>query len=148
MDQLERVTCPPEDGSGVTLPQTEQQFRTAIQKKLVAYKRQDQTKGLPGFNLKVDDVLRLRDSQNNRCAACNIELLWAHQPKDTQQFSVDRLNNDRSHAKGSVRLTCFECNRKKGLGFSTPEDAIRRKLRIREDDHHLLTDEYPRRAVL
>ena len=98
----------------MTLPQTEQQLRKAIQKKLVAYKRQDQTKGLPGFNLKVDDVLRLRDSQHNRCAACNIELLWAYQPKDTQQFSVDRLNNDKSHAKGNVRLTCLECNRKRG----------------------------------
>jgi len=49
------------------------------------------------FNLKVDHILHLREAKNNRCAACNIELLWAYHPKDTQQFSIDRLNNVIGH---------------------------------------------------
>jgi len=43
MRQLERVVCPPEEGSEVR-PVTEQQLRKAITEKLVAYKRQDQAK--------------------------------------------------------------------------------------------------------
>jgi hypothetical protein len=31
-------------------------------------------------------ILALQDAQSNKCAACNIELLWAYQPKDTQHF--------------------------------------------------------------
>jgi len=62
MRQLERVVCPPEEGSEVR-PVTEQQLRKAITKKLVAYKRQDQAKGLQGFNLKVNHVLHVREAQ-------------------------------------------------------------------------------------
>ena len=90
MHQLERVVCPPEEGSECARTLTEQQFLKVIQRKLVAYKRQDQAKGLR-FSQKVDHILALEEAQNNRCAACNIELLWAYQPKDTQQFSVDQF---------------------------------------------------------
>ena len=115
LSQLERVACPPEEGSGVAQPQqlTEQQLRRSIQKKLVAYKRQDKAKGRR-FSLKVDHILRLREAQNNHCAACNIELLWAYHPKDTQQFSIDRLDNVIGHTHDNIRLTCLECNRARG----------------------------------
>ena len=104
---------PPEEGSEGARTLTEQQLRKVIQRKLVAYKRQDQAKGLR-FSLKVDHILALKEAQNNRCAACNIELLWAYQPKDTQQFSVDRFDNSAGHIHDNVRLTCLECNRKRG----------------------------------
>ena len=87
LSQLQRVVCPPEEGSEGPSTLTEQQLRKVIQRKLVAYKRQDAAKGLR-FNLKVDHILELKEAQSNRCAACNIELLWVYQPKDTQQFSV------------------------------------------------------------
>ena len=87
---------PTEEGSGKTRGEpaevSAQQLRKVIQRKLMAYKRQDTAKGLR-FNLKVDHILRLKEAQSNRCAACNIQLLWAYQPKDTQQFSIDRLDN-------------------------------------------------------
>ncbi|MEW8686697.1 MAG: hypothetical protein AB2556_12860 [Candidatus Thiodiazotropha sp.] len=70
LTQLERVICLLEEGSEGVHTITEQQ-RKAIAKKLVAYKRQDQAKGLR-FNL--------QEAQNNHCAACNIELLWASYP--------------------------------------------------------------------
>ena len=41
MHQLERVVCPPEEVSDCACTFTEQQLRKAIQRKLVAYKRQD-----------------------------------------------------------------------------------------------------------
>ena len=116
--QLEWVVCPPEEGSGEARGEpaevSAQQFSKVIQRKLVAYKRQDATKSLR-FNLKVDHILRLKEAKSNRCAACNIELLWAYQPKDTQRFSVDRLDNTMCHIRDNTRLTCLECNRKKML---------------------------------
>ncbi|KAJ7387316.1 hypothetical protein OS493_004300 [Desmophyllum pertusum] len=132
MSQLERVVCPPELGSEVRQPISEQQIRKNIQKKLVSYKHQDRDKGREGFNLKVDYVLQLSEEQKNRCAACNIEMLWNYEPKDTQQFSVDSLDNSKGHCKGNVRLTCLECNRKRGAAvlnepvpdYGTEFDAI------------------------
>ncbi|MEW8688002.1 MAG: hypothetical protein AB2556_19500, partial [Candidatus Thiodiazotropha sp.] len=88
MHQLERVVCHQEEGSEGPPIFTEQQLRKVVAKKLVAHKRQDQAKGLR-FNLKIGQILERKEAQNNHCAACDIELLWAYQPKDTQQFSVD-----------------------------------------------------------
>ena len=113
LSQLQRVVCPLEEGSEGACTLTEQQLRKTIIKKLVAYKRQDQAKGLR-FSLKVDHILALKEAQINRCAACNIELLWAYQPKDTQQFSVDRFDNSAGNIHDNVRLTCLECNRRRG----------------------------------
>lgn len=80
----------------------------------MAYKRQDQVKGYQGFDLKTDHILHLKEDQHNRCAQCNIELLWAYQPKDTQQFSVDRLDNAMGHARDNIRLTYLECKINRG----------------------------------
>jgi len=118
MNQLERVTCPPTDEVKLQQP-TVLQLRKTVQRKLIAYKHQDVAKGLTGFNLKVDHILRLEESQQHKCAACDIDMLWAYQPKDTQQFSVDRLDNAKSHCRGNVRLTCLECNRKRGAAALT-----------------------------
>ena len=83
LSQLERVvSTPSEEGSEGARTLTEQQLRKVIQRKLVAYKRQDQAKGLR-FSLKVDHILALKEAQNNRRATCNIERLWAYQPKET-----------------------------------------------------------------
>ena len=58
MHQLERVVCPPEEGSevGPLTELDEPSLRKTIIKKLVAYKRQDQAKGLM-FNLQVNHIL-------------------------------------------------------------------------------------------
>ena len=74
--QLDRVVCPPEEGSDGTLRLIEldvPSLRKVIQGKLVAYKRQDQAKGLR-FNLKVDYILELKEVQSNY-AVCHIKLL-------------------------------------------------------------------------
>ena len=112
INQLQRVKACLVDSE--EKPQTNQELRTVIAKKLVAYKKQDQKKGLKGFNLKVSHVLELKNAQGNRCAACNIKMLWAYEPKDMQQFSVDRLDNSKGHTHENIRLTCWECNRKRG----------------------------------
>ena len=61
LSQLQRVVCPPEEGSETAGTLTEQQIRKVIQRKLVAYKRQDVAKGLR-FNLKVDHILEIKEA--------------------------------------------------------------------------------------
>ena len=119
LHQLEWVVSlppplPPEEGSGQARGEpaegSVQQLRKIIQRKLVAYKRQDAAKWLR-LNFKVDHIFELKEAQSNRCAECNIELLWAYQPKDTPQFSVDRLDNTNGmlgHTRGNIRLTYLE----------------------------------------
>ena len=114
MDQLTRVVPAPmaqSEGDRAPPPPpaqtqlTEHQLRRVIAKMLVGYKRQDEANGRE-FDLKVKDVLALRArasagtaGQQTRCAACNIELLWSYEPKDTQQWSLDRVDNTRGHLK-------------------------------------------------
>ena len=83
LSKLERVVCPQEKGSEGAGTLTQQQLRKVIQRKLVAYKRQDALKGGLPFNIKVDHIFELKEAQSNRYAACNIELPGAYQPKDT-----------------------------------------------------------------
>lgn len=73
LDQLQRV-CPPVKGTEFRRP-TQHEVRKNIQKKLVAYKRQDQANGRAKGNLKVDYILKLKEDQQNSCAKCKIEML-------------------------------------------------------------------------
>jgi hypothetical protein len=62
------------------------------------------------------EILTLRTTQNNKCASCNIPLLWDYPPNHPQQFSMDRLDNTKGHCSGNIRLTCLECNKLRGAG--------------------------------
>ena len=153
LSQLERVVYFPEEGSVEALRLspcsllTEQQLRKVIQRKLLAYKQQDQAKGLR-FNLKVDHVLELKEAQNNHCAACNIELLWANQPKDTQEFSADRLDNSVGHIRDNIRLPVSIATEKEGSLRSALEDPIWRKLSVGWHNKDFLADKAMRRPIL
>ena len=116
--------------------QHEKEVHKVKQRKLVAYKRQDQVKGL-GFNLKVADIQKLKQQQNNNCAACGIGMLWTYASKDTQQFSVDRLDNTRGHIRVNIRLTCLECNRKR---CAAPLYPVRRQLSIIRNNQKLFSN--------
>ena len=105
----------------------------------MAHKCQDQAKGLQGFNLKVNYILQLKEAHQNHCAAYNIKMLWVCQPKDTQQF-IDQLDNSKGRCKGNVRLTCVECNAKRGSQLSTLKCAIRMQYCVTRDHKQLLTD--------
>ena len=118
LNQLARC-CPPPDADGRPPPAYDEAVaRKNIGRKLQAYKRVDAAKGHK-CNLRLQDVEALKEKQSNRCAACNIELLWCYEPKDTRQFSVDRIDNAKGHTCDNVRLACLECNRKRGAAALT-----------------------------
>ena len=115
MQQLERVVYPPEEGSGEKPSMSEQRLRQIIGKKLAGYKRQDGNNGRQGFDLKTNYKLQLKEQQKNECVGCGAEMLWDYVTTDTQQFSIDRLDNSKAHCRGNVWLTCLECNRRRGV---------------------------------
>ena len=123
LHQLERC-CPPPDADGPPPPAYDEAVaRKNIGRKLQAYKRVDAAKGHK-CSLRLKDVEALKEKQSNRCAACNIELLWCYEPKDTRQFSVDRIDNAKGHTCDNVRLVCLECNRKRGAAALTHQPQL------------------------
>ena len=120
MSQIKRVKL--QKGNKIT-PLTPQELRKVIVKKLVSYKKVDQTKGVT-FDLIVDDILIMKTTQNNLCSACNIKMLWKYEPGDSQQFSIDRIDNSRGHTKDNIRLTCLHCNRSRGSAPVINEEEV------------------------
>ena len=112
LHQLERSYPPSENYGGPICIDGNQMLRN-IGRKLQSYTSSDKCKGLQ-CNLEIKDILTLKDSQKNHCAACNIEMLWCYDPNDTRQFSVDRIDNTMGHVRDNIRLTCLECNRNRG----------------------------------
>ena len=113
LNQLARC-CPPPDADGRPPPAYDEAVaRKNIVRKLQAYKRVDAAKGHK-CNLCLKDVEALKEKQSNRCASCNIDLLWCYEPKNTRQFSVDRNDDAKGHIRDNVRLVCLECNRNRG----------------------------------
>ncbi|KAK3746657.1 hypothetical protein RRG08_039082 [Elysia crispata] len=126
LNQLARC-CPPPDADGRPPPVYDEAVaRKNIGRKLQAYKRVDAAKGLKcNLRLRIKDVEALKEKQSNRCASCNIDLLWCYEPKDTRQFSVDRIDNAKGHTRDNVRLACLECNRKRGAAALTHCEATK-----------------------
>jgi hypothetical protein len=113
LHQLARC-CPRPEAGDKPPAFDEATARKNIGRKVQAYKLVDAAKGHK-CNLRLQDVEALKEAQGNHCAACNIALLWCYAPKDSRQFSMDRINNALGHTRDNIRLTCLECNRKRGV---------------------------------
>ncbi|RHZ44471.1 hypothetical protein Glove_724g33 [Diversispora epigaea] len=102
---------PPEIVEARNKKAIEQSLRPFISGKLVGYMNQDKKKDRE-FNLSIDYILKLKDLQENKCELCLNEMLWEWDVSiDSDQWTVDRINNDLGHIEGNVHLTCLECNR-------------------------------------
>ena len=118
LHQIVRCYPPPDADGPSPQPYNDATARKNIGRKLQSYKYVDAAKGL-GNNLCMKDVGALKEKQSNRCAACNIELLCCYEPKDTRQFSVDRIDNAKGHTRDNMLLACLECNRNRGAAGLT-----------------------------
>ncbi|CAG8780556.1 3690_t:CDS:1, partial [Racocetra persica] len=114
LGQLIRIEGPPlssEIKDAKNKKAIERSLKLFISRKLVGYMNQDKKKGYE-FNLSVDYILVLKDSQKNKCKLCLNKLLWDwDKARNPDQWTVDRINNELRHIKGNVQLTSLECNR-------------------------------------
>ena len=118
LNQLIRIEAPPLPPHIVKKREEEKKnkilerdIRPRIQKKLIGYMEQDKKKDRE-FDLSVDNVLELKEAQKDKCALCHQEMDWLYTEKnDLDQWTVDRIDNQKGHMKGNVRLACLECNR-------------------------------------
>lgn len=63
------------------------------------------------FNLTQDDILKLKDKQNNRCAYSGRFLTWT--PHSPNKASIDRIDSDKGYIPDNIQLTCFLVNQAK-----------------------------------
>ena len=107
--QLKRVTIPSPTSGARGVPEETKK----ILYKLQNYESQDKKKQRH-FNLTLNDIIDLKKFQNNKCYFCNIDLLWIFNPRDLQQWTADRLDNNLGHERDNIVLSCLHCNKNRG----------------------------------
>jgi len=85
-----------------------------IAQKILNYKRNDQIANRPYTEEDYITALWVAERLiccGNKCELCQKELKIAgYEGYDTDQFSVDRINNNLAHLKTNTRITCLHCN--------------------------------------
>ena len=87
-----------------------------INKKISGYKQQDKKKGLYEEQVFIDlvDVIEKLRECLLRCHYCSKEMLVLYDmSRESRQWSVDRIDNDKGHNMGNYHLACLECNLKR-----------------------------------
>jgi len=101
--------------------------RELVKGKIVAYTRTDEAAGRV-CDLTVDWVLERAKQQNYRCAVdtCQKELQMMWEGGDSEQLSVDRIDNGRGHTQSNCRLTCLRCNLAGGSAAKTRARRVKK----------------------
>jgi hypothetical protein len=87
-----------------------------INKKISGYKQQDKKKGVYEEHVFIDlvDVIEKLRECELRCHYCSKEMLVLYDmTRESRQWSVDRIDNDKGHNMDNYHLACLECNLKR-----------------------------------
>lgn len=90
-------------------------IKSEIIKKLQTYSRTDVSRCLPGGGVPSwEDICELILVQKCRCKYCHSEVLMLYgNRRDPLQWSLDRIDNDKSHHKENIVMSCLCCNLKR-----------------------------------
>ncbi len=80
-----------------------------IKSKISTYKSFDK-KFNEGETLNLEQACNILKMYNHKCDACGRKVICDYKPKCYQQFSIDRIDNKKSHTYDNCRLTCLSCN--------------------------------------
>lgn len=58
----------------------------------------------------LDDVVRLLEDSEMKCAYCKSLMLAEYTARDSRQWTLDRIDNDYGHNKGNILVCCLKCN--------------------------------------
>ena len=87
-----------------------------INKKISGYKQQDKKKDVydeTSFIEVVNVIDKLRECELH-CYYCKQKMLVLYDiSRESRQWSVDRIDNDKGHNKENYHLACLECNLKR-----------------------------------
>lgn len=95
-----------------TGPSTTGKIETLLFKKMASYVKQDKDAGRPIGS----DFITVRwmkaqiGKQNQCCARCFCQVKLEFEPKDPEQISFNRRNNDLPHTEANTEITCLSCN--------------------------------------
>jgi len=96
------------------------------------YNSQDKKKGRLCYNTKynawsspllgIDDVLKLIDTDGLRCYYCENKVnILPSTKKDKNQFTLDRIDNEKSHAIQNCKICCLNCNDMRSNDYTSEE---------------------------
>ena len=89
-----------------------------INNKIRDYRRVDKRKKerFPSENegletIKLTDAIELiNELKTDICEGCNSKMLFNYSPYCVYQFSFDRIDDKKIHAKSNLRIVCYNCN--------------------------------------
>jgi 5-methylcytosine-specific restriction endonuclease McrA len=98
--------------------------------KVASYNTQDKTKGRLTYNdkyeswssplLTVGQVQDLIKRDGLECYYCNTTTtMMPVYRKDPNQFTLDRIDNNKTHRITNVKICCWQCNEERGADFTS-----------------------------
>lgn len=64
------------------------------------------------FNITYEDIVELKEKQNNKCKYLGTELIW-EVGSGNDQTSIDRIDSNKTYTKDNIQLVCFWANQAK-----------------------------------
>lgn len=90
-------------------------IRQLISKKVSSYIQQDKKKERNEESfITVDETIEKLVCSQMKCKYCNTQIKLLYKIiRDDDQWTLDRIDNDRAHTKDNVIVSCLKCNLKR-----------------------------------
>lgn len=107
-----------------------------VAKKVRSYNDQDRRKGRLTYNnkygcwnsplLKVEEVIELIKTKGINCLYCDVECVFYRpgppsRTKCPNLFTLDRIDNDKTHIISNCVVSCYRCNIMRSNAFTSEE---------------------------
>lgn len=100
---------------------TEERFMKNMVDKAKRRHKKEKYKG--DFNITVEDIVKLKEKQNNKCKLTGNELIWQCYQDPFYMVSLDRIDSSKTYMKDNIQLVCWFYNTTKGK--SSDDDMIK-----------------------